>query len=507
MTRALFCFCSALMLLATPARADWHEASSEHFVIYADQGGSGVQKFAERLEKFHAAMAFMLGKEPESPSASNRVTVFVVGSQKKVRRLADLKDKFTAGIYLPRAGNIVAIVPRLRSSGSKYNLSSENILRHEYAHHFLSNISSRTFPLWFQEGFAEFYASGRDKRDGTIILGGPAQHRAYELTASREVPIEQLLDTANYVQNRSAGYDQFYGRSWLLFHYLTFEKTRKSQMTEFQKLMAGGATDIAAAREAFGDLEELDRDLKRYVARKKLSALFLPPSWLKTSPVTIRKLGDGEAEIMQVIMESRTGVDEKEAVEIVASARKIATEYPDDAAVQEALAEAEYDAGNDSEAIAAADRALTLDSKRVRAQIQKIYAYARRAESADDPDAAWKAVRAQIVVANRIEPDHPIPLMEYYRAYRAAGQTPPDIAIQGLQRALELAPFDYGLRLTVAAQYMEDKKYSVAAATLRPLAFNPHQSEASEAAEQLLKLAESKADGGKIGAAGTDKEL
>ena len=275
-----------------------------------------------------------------------------------------------------------------------------------------------------------------------------AHHRAYELAASREVSIERLLNTANYLENQSGGYDQFYGRSWLLFHYLTFEKSRQDQIKQFQRLMAEGATDIEAAREAFGDLDELDRDLDRYVARKKLAALFLPPDRLKTSPVTIRKLGDGEAAMMSVIMESRTGVDEEEAIEVITKARNIATKYPDDAAVQEALAEAEFDAGYDSEAIAAADRALATN--------------------------------------------HPIPLMEFYRAYRSAGQTPPDIAIQGLQRALELAPFDQGLRLTVAAQHMEDTEYQTAAAILRPLAYHPHRSAASEAAEQLLKLAETK---------------
>ena len=261
-------------------------------------------------------------------------------------------------------------------------------------------------------------------------------------------------------------------------------------MLKFQQLMGQGASDIDAAREAFGDLAQLDGDLDRYAERRKIMGLALPPDRLVTRPVKIRELRDGEAAMMPVIMESRTGVDEKEALEVVAKARKVATKYPDDPAVQEALAEAEYDAGNDSEAIEAADRALALDPKRVRAQIQKIYAFARRAESADDPEVAWKAVRAQIVVANRIEPNHPIPLMEFYRAYRAAGQTPPDIAIQGLQRALELAPFDQNLRMTVAAQYMEDQQYETAAAVLRPLAYNPHRSDATEAAEKLLKLAE-----------------
>ena len=490
MIRYLFGFAIAMALCAAPARADWYEASSDHFVIYADQHSRNVQQFAERLEKFHAAMAHMLGKEPETPSPSNRVTVFVVKNPEKVRKLADIGGKFVAGVYLPRAGNIVAIVPRLRANSNKFDLSPETILRHEYAHHYLFNITSRGFPLWFQEGFAEFYASGQERRDGSVVLGGAANHRAYELTLSREVSIEQLLNTSLYLENRTKGYDQFYGRSWLLFHYMIFEEARKGQIKKFQELMADGATDIAAAREAFGDLDQLNRDLDRYAARRTLTAIALPPDRLKTSPVTIRKLGEAEAETMPVIMELRTGVDDEEAREMLAKAREIAVKYPDDPAVQETLAEAEFDAGNDIEAIAAADRALALDPNRVRAQIQKIYAFARRAETAEDSDAAWKAVRAEIVAANRIEPNHPIPLMEFYRAYQSAGQTPPDIAMHGLERALELAPFDQGLRLTVASQYMQEQEYQAAVIMLRPLAYNPHPSPATEAAQEMLKLAE-----------------
>ena len=488
--RYFLIFCFAVLNFSQPVHAAWYEASGEHFVIYADQKGSTVQRFAERLEVYHAAMVFLFGKAPETPSPSNRVTAFVVGSEANVRKLADLKSRYTAGIYLPNAGNIVTIVPRLKTGGGKFTLSPETLLRHEYAHHFLFNISNRAYPLWFQEGFAEFYASGRFERDGTIILGGAANHRAYELAASRKVPMELLLDTAAYRKNRSGGYDQFYGRSWLLYHYLTFDDTRRGQMSEYLKLLGQGTTEPDAAQEAFGDIDQLDNDLDQYAKRKRITAFAVPPSKLKTTPVTVRRLSDAEAAIMPIIMESRTGVDEEEAKQVVADARAVAAKYPDHPAVLEALAEAEFDAGYDAQAIEAADRALALDPNRVRAQIQKIYAHARRAETADDETAAWQAVREQIVAANKIENNHPIPLIQYYLSYRSSQSRPPQIAIDGLQRAMQLAPFDQSLRMILSAQYMEDKQYAAAAATLRPVAFNPHRGPLAQAADKMLDLAE-----------------
>jgi tetratricopeptide (TPR) repeat protein len=490
MIRVFLAFCFSALTLSTPARAAWYEASGEHFIIYADQKGSTIQRFAERLEVYHAAMALLFGKAPETPSPSNRITVFVVSSEANVRKLADLKSRYAAGIYLPRAGNIVTIVPRLKTGGGKFELNPETLLRHEYAHHFMFNISNRAYPLWLQEGFAEFYASGRFERDGTIILGGVASHRAYELAASRKVPIELLLDTTAYRENKSGGYDQFYGRSWLLYHYLTFDHARRGQMDKYLTLLANGSTEIDAAREAYGDLDQLDDDLDRYAKSKRLTVFGIPPSKLKTTPVALRQLSDAESAIMPIIMESRTGVDEEEAKEVVVEARAIAAKYPDHPAVWEALAEAEFDAGYDAQAITAADRALALDPKRVRAQIQKIYAYARGAETADDQEAAWQTVRRQIVAANAIENNHPIPLVQYYLSYQSSGTRPPQIAIDGLQRALQIAPFDQSLRMIVSAQYMEDKQFAEAGATLRPVAFNPHGGSLTKTAQTLLELAE-----------------
>lgn len=496
MIRILTAIITSILLFNLPARAAWYEASSEHFVIYADQSAQSVQLFAERLEEYHAGMAFMLQKEPASPSPSNRVTIFVVGSTANVRKLAEIKSRYVAGVYLPRAGNIIAIVPQLRSSGNRLALSPETVLRHEYAHHFLFNITNNSYPLWYQEGFAEFYASGREDRDGTLLLGGPAYHRAYELILSREVPIDLLLDTAKYRQTKSRGYDQFYGRSWLLFHFLTFDTERKGQIEKYQNALVGGSSEIDAAEEVFGDLDVLEKQLDRYAERKRLTTFALPPSVLKAKPVTVRRMRDGEAAMMPVIMESRAGVGEEEAKKLVVDARNIAALYPDDPAVLEALAEAEFDAGYIDQAIAAADRALALDGKRVRAQIQKIYAYSKRAaaaESSDAEEAAWATVRKAVVAANRIENDHPIPLIEYYKSYRSAGMEPPEIAVQGLQRALQLAPFDQGLRMNVAAQYMNDGQNENAAITLRPVAFNPHPSNLTAAAQTLLDEAEAKA--------------
>ena len=73
-------------------------------------------------------------------------------------------------------------------------MTGETVLYHEYAHHFMiASLTSRAYPRWFTEGFAEFFAGVRFKEDGTVLLGAPAQHRAAELVYALEVPIRTLL--------------------------------------------------------------------------------------------------------------------------------------------------------------------------------------------------------------------------------------------------------------------------------------------------------------------------
>ena len=466
-------FLCALLCLPGAAQAKWIEASSQHFVVYADANEGAVRKFATQLESFHAAMALLTGTAAAVPSPSNRVTVFVVSNLRQVRKLYGEGGQFIGGFYLPRAGGSVAIVAQITPGGERLDFSMIALL-HEYAHHFA--ISGSTFPLprWLSEGSAEFYASAAFERDGSVKIGMPAQHRAAELFLSRDVKVEELLDYDLYRKNRSRSYDAFYGKSWLLYHYLQFDEARKNQLATYFRLMVAGKSPRDAALEAFGDFKVLEQELDKYLVRRNLTIMQLPPQWLETGPVTLRPLREGEAAIMPVIVQSRRGVNEEEAQAVVAEARKVAALYPTDPAVQAALAEAEFDAGRDAAAIAAADAALALDPAQVNAYVQKGYAMFRMAGSAPDPAAAFKAARQPFLALNQIENDHPLPLIYYYRSFVEQGETPPELAVDALARAVELAPFDKGLRINLAMQQLRDRKWEAAKRNLVPIAYDPH---------------------------------
>jgi tetratricopeptide (TPR) repeat protein len=482
----------ALLLVAATANAEWLEASSDHFVIYSDQNEKVVKGFAERLERFHAAMAHVFAKPQTKPGPSNRVTVFVVSSAAKVRKVIGTKDRYLVGTYIPRAGSAVVVIPRLRHA-SKYQVSGETILYHEYAHHFMiAGLTARPYPRWFTEGFAEFFASVEFREDGSVVLGTAPNYRAAELVDAPKVAIRRFLAFDGGAGDSKFTYTSFYGQSWVLFHYLEMAPERAGELIKYQRLLATGHSALAAAEGAFGDLDKLDKDMDRYMRRATLNARVVAANTLALGPIALRTLRPGEAAMMPTLIESKVGVSREEALQLLPKARRIADLYPDDAAVLAALAEAELDAGNADAAIAAADRALEIDPQQIDAHIHKGYALERKVESGALPKASWKEVRAQFIKANRIENDHPVPLVQFYLSYLQQGERPTQNAIDGLEWAMELAPFDASLRWLVARQMVADGRYQQAAQTLGPLAYSAHPDKNSEEALRLLQDVEAR---------------
>ena len=477
-----------LILLAAPtvAQAEWFEASSPHFRVYAEGNAQSVRAFATKLERFDKGLRFWNRIPDEDLGPANRVTVYVVPGMATVQRLAQARQGL-AGFYIARAGGSVAFTPRRAGSGGQFDLDAETILLHEYGHHFLRQNIAGNFPAWFVEGFAEFYATARFDKDGSLAFGIVADHRASGLMNETTLPIEALLDSAGRKLTEEQMEATIYGRGWLLMHFLTFSDGRRGQLGAYLTAIRRGSSSLDAARAAFGDLRVLDRELRAYARRPRFTSLVIAAEELPIGQVRVRRLTPGETAILPARMQSVRGVDLKQAKALIGEMRRAASPFPADPAVQAALAEAEYDAGNLAEAEAAADRALAVQPDSIDALIYKARVAVDRlgADSAATPG-AWKEARRRVLAANAVDPNHPVPFMLFYESFRAEGIAPTRNAVTGLMRAFELAPQDGRLRLMVARQHLVDGKGPEAKDALAPLAFDPHGGPRAKAMQTIL---------------------
>ncbi|WP_234148971.1 DUF1570 domain-containing protein [Sphingobium sufflavum] len=480
-----FIIWSMLLVCSGTAHAEWLQSSSDHFLVYANDNERNIRAFSQQLERYDAAMALLTNMKRPPLSPSNRVTVYVVNNEREVRKLYGDGAKYIGGFYVPRAGGSLAIIPRVTA---RQGTASQGmiVLLHEYAHHFLISTSSFPVPRWMSEGSAEFFAAASFEGDGGIGIGRPARHRAYELFSAPDVKVTDLLDPAEYDKRKGKGYDAFYGKSWLLYHYLVFDSARSGQMERYVRLLTQGKSLRDAAQEAFGDLGQLEKGLLAYKAKTRMSMLKLPAARLRTGGVEVSKLSTGEAAIMPIRIRSHRGVNREQAGQLLVDARDIAARFSTNPAVLTALAEAEHDAGNDKEAVAAADAALAIDPAQVNAYVQKGYALFHLASTAQDKATAYREARAPFIALNRLENDHPLALYYYYQSFARQGVTPPPVAVEGLERAAFIAPFDLGLRMTLAMQLLRNKRPGQARFHLLPVAYNPHGGQMAERAQQIL---------------------
>ena len=479
----------ALVLLAPQAvRAEWHEASTRHFRVLAEGKPETVRDFAARLERYDKGMRVLRQLPDEDLGPANRLTVYVVADVAALQRIAGRADN-VAGSYIPRAGGSVAFTPRRAGGGGTWDIDAQTILLHEYAHHFmLANFAATAFPPWFIEGFAEFNATARFDDDGAVGFGLQAKHRAVQMSAIRWKIVDTLFGPGTGGRQRTADENAIvYGWGWLLTHYLTFEPGRRGQLAVYLKALNEGKSGLESARGAFGDLETLERELKAYFKRPRISFARIAPEALAIGPVTVRRLRPGEAAMLELHMRSVRGGTPEQARALAVEMRRAALPWRDDPAVQIALAKAEYDAGNLDAAEAAADRALAADSTDVQALTWRGRIAMARAVAAKATDQAiWTEVRRRLLAANQADRDDPSPFILFFESFAAQGIAPTANAVTGLHRAFELAPQDSRLRMQVARQYLVDGKGTEAREVLAPIAFNPHGGATSELIQSVV---------------------
>ena len=478
--RILFALLAAL--LASPALAQWHEARSNHFIIYADADPAELRDYATKLERFDQAVRTARQMDDPPLTDAGRLTIYALKDVAALDRVAGT-GRSIYGVYSPRATGLYAFVTMTKAK-AKTDMSADIVFFHEYAHHLMLHGASSAYPPWLVEGFAELLSTAIVGEDGSVTLGSAANHRSigvfaldHELTLSSMVGNQRRYLTAWQRE-------LVYARGWLLTHYLTFEPSRTGQLERYVASIQSGQPALEAAKATFGDMRDLDRELDRYAARKTMSGMIVQTDAAKIGPIAIRRLGEGEAAIMPARMQAHFQVDRVTAPRIAGRARKVAAKFLDDPVVQAIAAEAENGARNYLAAIAAADRALSADPSNGHALVQKSRALLELARESP-ATADWEAIRRLLAQANHLDTEDPEPLMLFYRTFADAGAAPSASAVSGLLYAVVLAPQDDKVRMMAVRQLLIDGRAAEARDHLLPMAVDPHGNLGDAAAEIL----------------------
>ncbi|SNS71169.1 hypothetical protein [Sphingopyxis indica] len=489
-------------LLASPAaRAEWWEAKTAHFVVYSESDRDDAEKFATLLERFDNALRTLQNMPVPGPDvgSANKVKVYRSGDTDNIAVFAHASGSGVAGFYIGRAGNPVSFVPaheRIETSkgirtGPRLDIKS--VLLHEYTHHFMLSNFSTAYPSWYTEGFAELYSTIRFMDDGSFHVGDVPQSRGAALDFLPDIPLERLFDTKaslNDIQRY-----QVYTFGWLLSHYLNFAPDRQGQLVAYLKALNSGEDSLTAAKRIFGDLGQLQKEVRRYKRGPFLGYDVKPGNYVEPK-VAMRELTDAEEALIRDHMRSQRGVDAKEARDVASDMTGKDAAWPESMPAQLWVGEAQIDAKNWDAAEAAADRALLLDPDSAPAHLLKANVFMGRGET---DRSAYAKARPHFVRARNLDPLDPRPAIGYYLSFREAGEPVPEAALIALEQVYPNASYDPQYRLVLTRQLLDEGKGDIARSVIAPIAFQAHAGK-----EENLLLAVVKAiDEGKLDEART----
>ena len=465
-------------IFAVPvSAADWHLAETEHFTIYSRDSKSSTEEFARELERLDEVLRIISGVGPDDGSLppSSKVVVFRFGQLKDMAALAGAPGSGIGGFFIPRASGSYAFVPRRENTSydrsnqgrvSGMSLDPKAVLFHEYVHYFMYQHRNAPYPAWYREGFAEVFSTLRSEGD-RFVIGDAPSWRSLEIMAV-DIDLEEMFAPPEKPNRYRVA--RTYGHGWLLSSLLNFTPERRPQITDYVTRLARGEDRIEAAKASFGDLDVLEKELDAYrrSAAKVLKIKYMNP---EEPEVSIRPLREDEEARIDLMIESKVGVDEKAAAKQLPKARALAAQFPQSVPVLMAATEVEFDNKNYAEAEALAQRVLALDPKMTEAAIY--FANSALMRSQDDP-AMMATARERFIAANAMENDHPVPLYGYYLTYVLSDEEAPSSAKAALESAYQYAPFDTGIRTSLVHMFLLEDEVGIAKALLNPLIQTGH---------------------------------
>jgi len=302
-------------------KRDWYVYESRYFRVISDQPAEDVGRQIHDLELFRTYVLATLDQESNQLRLSARTNP----EQRRIMDALPVAEHDRVDVYLfSRRAHLVRLFnsrdiyafmqPGLRKSlmvmAPDHESPTPNAAAfHEYVHFLLRTLGGSHFPLWYEEGLAEFFASTTITEDA-LVIGDVPQLRLQNLTVRRRYPLVDIFEagapallpelepesgaTKVALTPRQLERDRrrlqrlpnspiFYAQSWsmihmmLLGHYAGFDR-RDHLLADYVLDIQNGEQPREALTHHFdGKYRGLEVDLRRYLSRQsRIPRLSIP---------------------------------------------------------------------------------------------------------------------------------------------------------------------------------------------------------------------------------------
>lgn len=253
------------MLWAAPrAQAQegaWLRAESENFIVYSRGRERPLREAVQQLEHFNDLLFELTGAQrPETPV---KVPVYLLRDQFELLTVWPIAGSNIVGFYTyqPEAVAAFAIYDD-RGWGEG---AGQQVLFHEYTHHFMMQYFRTAYPTWYVEGFAEYMSTAEFER-GRTMVGKPSLMRGATLVGWGRMELLPMQTLLGPMPEGAEAQAVFYAQSWLMTHYIFSTPERHRAFSAYLRGVNNGADPVESFEGAIGvPLDEFRRQLISYM--------------------------------------------------------------------------------------------------------------------------------------------------------------------------------------------------------------------------------------------------
>jgi tetratricopeptide (TPR) repeat protein len=512
-------FLASLLLparAAVAAEPQWQRVSSDHFIVLTDAGDKKGHEVAARFEQMRVMFGQLLMRR--KISMAEPLEIIAIRSDKDYAQLAPLvngQPTNAPAFFLPGEDRIYVVL-------NLFAPDSWRGVEHQFAHYLLNYNYPPTQP-WFDEGFAEYFASlylgpkqaelGSDPELNagyqSDMVGNTSQSNSLKaLTDILSNPVwltlPDLFEMKNRMVNGQEGthHTLFYAQSWIMVHYLLNQNKLPETGNYFDLVENQKVPVEQAVQQAYGmPVAQLDKAVKDYFHSLKPLGDALYQSKQSSTPVVIslsqsalpftvdevatssKSVRPEEAQALVNEMELRIPEKREQAIK---NLEKLAADPKSETEVaHRALAWAQIQKG---------DTAAAFEEERAAMDINSNDPWVRFGLALASYRSGQQGAKVQ-GLANMMESLH-IVIAEYpdfAEAYNMLGWARlsgggANAALEAMKVAVRLAPRDEEYQLRLARAYLAARKFDEATGTLERLRLSPNPAIAKAAKKDLEDL-------------------
>jgi tetratricopeptide (TPR) repeat protein len=274
----------------------WVEIRTAHFIVASDGGEKTARRIADQFETL--LRVFQATMPNARVSTGVPVRILAARDGKSFARMApefpfDKNHEQPPGLMFSGSEKMYIGIRANASGHFPYMEIFQNYARE------ILKLSYRKLPPWLEEGYSTVYGS-LNFTDRGVRLARPDPEDLSVLFESPLLPLDLVLRVDRGSPYYSPGNKQsvFFAESRVLVHYLVSDPlfTEKRAMERYVTSVEGGADSLQAARDAFGDLNQLQTNLDAFVKNVSGAPAEIPVSGGSDSGGPARTLSAAEIE-------------------------------------------------------------------------------------------------------------------------------------------------------------------------------------------------------------------